>query len=194
MKTSRKNLQPFRNNNQCGFTLIEVLVSMVVLMIGFVALLGVFGMAIATTQTSQQNMIAKQLASEAMESIFTARNTTQLGWSQIDNVSNGGSFEDAQPWYPIQEAGADGIIGTSDDGPKAEVLNEPGADGIMDTADDIAVPLTNYQRNITSSTAKDSSNNPIPSLLEVTVTIQYTTPGFKFPKTYVLTSYISQYR
>ena len=193
MKTSRSTLHSSLNNKQKGFTLIEVLISMVLLTIGFVALLGVFGMAMATTQTSQQNMIAKQLASEAMESIFTARNTTQLGWGQIDNVSNGGSFVDAQPWYPIDQSGADGIVGTNDDGP-AEVLNEPGPDGIMGTADDIAVPLTNYQRKITISTVNDSSGNPIPSLREVTVTIRYTTPGFAFPKTYVLTSYISQYR
>lgn len=194
MKALRRSNYKFQSSGQNGFSLIEVLVSMVILMVGFVSLLGVFGMAIATTQTSQQNMIAKQLASEAMESIFTARNTTQLGWGQIDNVSNGGSFSDAQPWYPIQEAGADGIIGTGDDGPNAEVLNEPGPDGIMGTSDDVTVPLTNYKRNITISTVKDSSGNVIPSLREITVTIQYYVPGFKFPKTYVLTSYISQYR
>lgn len=193
MKNWQRNRNRFLNSSQNGFSLIEVLVSMVVLMIGFIALLGVFAMAISTTKTSQEDLIAKQLASEAMESIFTARNTAQLGWGQIDNTSNGGSFVDDQPWYPIDLPGADGIVGTKDDGP-AEVLNEPGPDGIMGTSDDIAAPLTNFQRNITISTVNDSNNNPIPSLRDVTVTIKYTTPGFKFPKTYVLTSYISQYR
>ena len=39
---------------QRGFTLVEVLISMVVLTIGLVSLLGIFAMAMAKTQGSQQ--------------------------------------------------------------------------------------------------------------------------------------------
>ena len=38
------------------------MISMVILTVGLVSLLGVFGLAMAATQTSQQDMIAKQLA------------------------------------------------------------------------------------------------------------------------------------
>ena len=61
-----------------AFTLMEVLVSMFVLTIGLLSLAAVFSMAMASTQTSQLDMTAKQMASEAMESISTARQTTQL--------------------------------------------------------------------------------------------------------------------
>ena len=52
----------FRSRKQAeeGFSLIEVLISMVILTVGMVSLLGVFGLAMSTTQASQQNMIAKQ--------------------------------------------------------------------------------------------------------------------------------------
>ncbi len=73
---------------QSGFSLIEVMISMVVLTIGLVSLLGVFGLAMASTQTSQQDMIAKQLADEQYESIVTARNTTQINWDQINNIGS----------------------------------------------------------------------------------------------------------
>ena len=112
-----------RNEAQSGFTLVEVMISMVILMVGLVSLLGVFGLAIATTQTTQQDMIAKQLANEAYESIITARNTTQIGWDSVQNVgstncpitgaSTCGIFVVGA--LGIYNAGADGIYGTTDD-------------------------------------------------------------------------------
>ena len=77
-----------RGAAQSGFSLIEVMISMVVLTVGLVSLLGVFGLAMASTQTSQQDMIAKQLADEEYESIVTARNTTQINWDQINNIGS----------------------------------------------------------------------------------------------------------
>src|SRR5690242_4413011 len=85
------NASPKRDR---GFTLIEVLISMFVLTIGLVSLLSVFTVAMASTQSSQQDLIAKQLASEAMESIFTARDTSQLAWANLLNTGNGGIFVD----------------------------------------------------------------------------------------------------
>ena len=61
---------------------------MAVLTVGMVSLLGVFGLAMASTQTSQQDMIAKQLANEALESVITARNTAQITWDDIQNVGS----------------------------------------------------------------------------------------------------------
>ena len=77
-----------RNATESGFSLLEVVISMAILTVGLVSLLGVFGLAMASTQTSQQDMIAKQLANEAMESIVTARNTSQISWDDIQNVGS----------------------------------------------------------------------------------------------------------
>jgi len=41
-----------RKQAESGFSLIEVMVSMVILTVGLVSLLGVFGLAMASTQTS----------------------------------------------------------------------------------------------------------------------------------------------
>ncbi len=178
---------------QKGFTLIEVMISMVIMMVGLVSLLGVFGLAMATTQTSQQNAISKQLANEALEGILTARETANISWPSIANTGAGGIF--LSGFLPIDLPGADGIIGTADDaaaGPQK--LQMPGPDGIFGTADDVFLPLSNYQRQIAISQAVDGSGNPIPTLDIVTITIQYNNPQLKIPQNYVLSTYVSQFR
>jgi type II secretory pathway pseudopilin PulG len=182
-----------RKQTEDGFSLLEVVISMAVLTVGLVSLLGVFGLAMASTQTSQQDMIAKQLANEALESIVTARNTSQVSWAQVQNVASGGIFMDGA--NPIYLAGADGIVGTADDAVAGEqTLIEPGPDGVFGTADDVLIPLTGYQRTILISPVLDSSGNVVPTLRGVNVALQYTTSQAKLPKTYVLSSFISQYR
>ena len=174
--------------------MIEVVISMGVLTIGLVSLLGVFGLAMAATQTSQQDMIAKQLANEALESIVTARNTSQLQWDQVQNVGAGNGIF-VTGLQPINLPGGDGIIGTVDDATAGgQTLTEPGPDGIYGTADDVLLPLTNYQRQVTISQVLDASGNLVTSLRGINVTIQYTTPRLGTTKTYVLSSYISQFR
>ena len=76
-----------RKQAESGFSLIEVMISMVVLTIGLLAVLATLGVTMAATQTSQEDMIARQVASEAMESIFNARNTSQLGFAAINNTT-----------------------------------------------------------------------------------------------------------
>jgi len=188
---------------QGGFTLIECMISMAVLTIGSIGLLGVFGLAVKASQTSQQDMIARQLASEAMESIYTARNTSQVSWAQVNNVSNGGIFVDGL--NAVKCAGADGILDTADDtscltasgatcpNSGVECLTEPGPDGILGTADDVILSLSNYQRQILIAPLLDTSGNPIQTLRQVTVTISYSVPNVSVPKTYALTEYVSAY-
>jgi len=76
------------NRAEGGFSLLEVVISMAILTVGMVSLLGVFGLAMSSTLTSQQDMIAKELANEALESIITARNTSQINWDAIQNVGS----------------------------------------------------------------------------------------------------------
>jgi prepilin-type N-terminal cleavage/methylation domain-containing protein len=176
-----------------GFSLIEVMISMVIMTVGLVSLLGVFGLAMASTQTSLQNSISKQIADEALEGILTARETQTISWGQIANTGNGGVF--LSGYQPVDCAGADGIIGTADDaacGP--QTLTLPGPDGIFGTADDILMPLTNYQRQIAITQALDSSGNPIQTLDSVVITVSYTNPQLKTTQYYVLSTYVSEYR
>jgi len=192
-----------RKEAERGFSLLEVVVSMAVLTVGMVSLLGVFGLAMASTQTSQQDMIAKQLANESYESLITARNTAQMTWDDIQNTgstncpitgaSSCGIFLNGV--QPIYNAGADGIYGTADDAASGEqTLQDPGADGIYQTADDILIPLTGYQRTILFGPVYDAATNVVPSVRAVTITVQYATSQTSQPKSYILNSYISEYQ
>jgi prepilin-type N-terminal cleavage/methylation domain-containing protein len=188
---------------QRGFTLIECMISMLILTIGAVGLLGVFGLAMKANQGSQSDLIARQLASETIEGIYTARNTAEISWSQIQNISNGGIFVDGMG--VVKCAGADGIIGTVDDTscltasgatcPNGGIkcLTEPGPDGLMGTADDVILSLSNYQRQVLIQPLLDINGNSIQTLNLVAVTIQYTTPSSPVAKTYVINEYVSAY-
>jgi prepilin-type N-terminal cleavage/methylation domain-containing protein len=180
-----------------GFTLLEVMFSMVVMTIGLVALLGVMGIAMASTQTSEELAISKRLANEALEGILTARETSQVQWSNIANgncaVGTGctnGIFV-AGP-QTINLPGVDGIIGTSDDaaaGP--QILEQPGASGVWagTCPPDNCTSLTNYTRTIAITPVAGDAN-----LNSVTITVTYTNPQLRTPQNYVLSTYISQYR
>jgi prepilin-type N-terminal cleavage/methylation domain-containing protein len=192
-----------RKQMENGFSLLEVVISMAILTVGMVSLLGVFGLAMASTQTSQQDLIAKQLANEAYESIVTARNTSQMNW---DNIQNVGSINcpntGVSPcgiflagYQPMYYAGADGIFGTADDAAAGEEqLQDPGPDGIFQTADDTFIPLTGYQRQILFSPLYDGSGNLISTLRSITITVQYTSMQSKTQKTYILNSFISEFQ
>jgi prepilin-type N-terminal cleavage/methylation domain-containing protein len=196
------------NRAESGFSLIEVVISMAVLTVGMVSLLGVFGLAMASTQTSQQALIAKQLANEALESVITARNTAQITWDDIQNTgsttciitgaSSCGIFANPstpQAMYSAVTTGTyAGILGTTYDvGQPEQTLQDPGPDGIFGTSDDVTIPLTGYQRSILISPVTDSNNNVVLSLRSVTVTVWYATSQTRQPMTYILNSYISQY-
>ena len=187
IRPTRNTVVSQSDKNQTGFSLIEVLISIVVITIGLVSLLGAFSIAMAATQTARQDMIAKQLAQEAMESVVTARETADATWDQINNVGTTGIF--VAGLQPVNKAGVDGIVGTADDAAAgSEVMHDPGPDGIWKTADDGPdVPLTNFQRSIAIAPTATGD------LRTVTITIQYSTSQTA-TRTYVLAGMISQYR
>jgi len=183
--------------SQSGFTLIEVMFSMVIMVVGLVSLLCVMAIAMASTQTSEQLAVSKRLANEAIESILTARESDEVQWSNIANGNcavgtncNGGIFLPGP--QPIDLPGADGIIGTSDDaaaGPR--ILEQAGPTGIWagTCPPDWCIPLNNYTRTITIAPF-----NGNPTLNFVTITVTYNNPQLKVPQNYVLNTLISQYR
>ena len=76
-------------------------------------MIAVFGTAVGSTQNAQENLIARQKALEAMESIYTARNTQQITFAQIANIASGGIFTSGAT--QLLSAGPDGLVNTADD-------------------------------------------------------------------------------
>ncbi|HUK87167.1 MAG TPA: prepilin-type N-terminal cleavage/methylation domain-containing protein [Terriglobales bacterium] len=180
-----------RGGRQAGFSLLEVMIAIVVLAVGIVSLLGLFTVAVGNMQVAQEDLIARQKAAQALESVFAARDTAQLTYAQIQNVANGGVFLNGP--QPLLQPGPDGIIGTADDvGPPDQIIL-PGPDGLLGTGDDVIVPLSGFTRQIDITQVFLPSGAVDPSLRQITVTISYATPQRGF-RTYQVASYISSYR
>jgi type II secretory pathway pseudopilin PulG len=187
--------------SQKGFTLVETMIAAAVMMVGIMSLAAILASSIAYMSVSEDDYIAQQKASEAVESIFTARDQGQATWSTICNVgsaicSNGIFLTGSMP---LCNPNADGIIGTQDD------FNGAACAGGLVNTDSILVPnaagtfnppvehpLSNFSRTITITNVVDSSGNLIANLREIQVTITYTSGNFK-NRTYTLTSYISNF-
>ena len=185
-----------------GFTLIETMIAMVVMTVGMLAIIAVFGTAIANTQSSQEDLIARQKTLEAMESIYTARNSQQIPFSAIANTASGGNFKSGP--QSLLCAGPDGLVGTADDvactttagatcpngGVECMVL--PGPDGVLGTADDVIMSLSNFKRTITINQVLLPSGAVNQNMVAVTVSVSYTQAGLP-ARTYTANGLISSY-
>jgi type II secretory pathway pseudopilin PulG len=182
---------------QHGFTLMEAMVAAIVLATGLLSVLSLFAYSLSNLQMSQEDLIARAKAKEGLETVFSARDSSQIDFSQINNKANGGIFlDDFAPIY--DPPGADGIANTDDDSNSAnsqiDSIVLPGPDGILGTVDDIRQPLNNFQRRITLSpvflTGTTTVNN---NLRLITVTVKYTVPQYG-TRQYQISAYISKYR
>jgi type II secretory pathway pseudopilin PulG len=185
--------------SDAGFSLLEVLVSMLLLMAGLLGLAQVFLLGMAHASTSSANLVAREKAREAIESVHTARDTRTITWNQIRNATarmcegvdepsgwnaTPGTFIDG-PQVGLRVAGPDGLVNTpGDEDLPLERVRHFGADGIPGTADDWEQELTNYSREIWIC---DHST----SLREIRVTIDYRVGGIT--RQYRLTTFISNY-
>jgi prepilin-type N-terminal cleavage/methylation domain-containing protein len=199
MDAAMKQNRRIRNHGESGFTLIEVMISIAILTVGMLALVGTFAGAVAATASAQEDLIAKQKTTEAVESLYTARNSQQLGFATIANTNSaGGIFK--LGYQPLLAAGPDGLVGTDDDTNYpgcpggVECITLPGPDGILGTSDDVQMTLSNFQRQITITNVLLPDGTPNPNLKQVQVDVQYIKPGMRKPRTYTTITYISSYR
>lgn len=184
-----------RTHHSEGFSTIEVLAAMFVVTIALTSLLALFGYAISTMTLMQDLLIAKQKSRETLESIYTARNTRQITFDMIQNVSSSGIFLDGyQPLKRPNPTGSsgDGLIGTADDG-DIETLRLPGPDGLLNTGDDEVRVLDRFERQIQIDPILYADSTVNPDVRKIMVSIRYSNP-VGGQGTYVVESYISRYR
>jgi prepilin-type N-terminal cleavage/methylation domain-containing protein len=177
----------FMLRKQKGFTLLETVIAMAVLSFGILALASFFTQGMQASYRSQIQFIAQEKAQEALETIFTARDTQMLSFAQINNVSAGGVFLDGP--QPLLAPGPDGLVGTADDdaaNPDAIVVG-PGPDNVLGTADDTTINLNPWMTRTILIQPVQNENN----LNQITITVNYNYEGQAGQ--FQLVCYISSY-
>jgi type II secretory pathway pseudopilin PulG len=113
-----------RPRSEAGFSYIDVMIALVILMVGILALLSGISGAVLQARGQEQQVMAKQYATSAMESIMSVKETdaARLGWDKVGNVgSNPNPAGTPQGIFvtgnvPVEtDAGPDEVIGTADD-------------------------------------------------------------------------------
>jgi hypothetical protein len=176
--------------SEAGFSLVEVMLSLGVLTVGVLGSAAVLTSGMQMLATSPADVIVTQKAAQAVEAVFSARDSHKLTWAQIRNVTgvnhDGGIFLDGP--QPMKLAGADGLVNTADDADEPiETVTLPGKDQILGTADDATVSLTGYTREIKIREVANENGN----LRRIDVTITYQFGSSK--RTYTVTTFISPY-
>ena len=173
-----------------GFTLIETMLSIGILTVGVLGTSAVLATGMQNLSSSPSDVIVTQKANEAIEAVFSARDSHKLTWAQIRNVrgvsgSDGGIFIDGPTKLTLP--GPDGIVNTLDDPSTIETIDLPGHDQILGTSDDQIITLNNFTRQIAIADVANENGN----LRQVTVTITY--QNGPTTRTYTLVSFISSY-
>ena len=192
--------------DQRGFSLIEVVVAMSILLVGLLGLAQVFYLGLVNASTSSSHLIAREKAREAIESVHTARDTRTITWNAIRN-------DNAPACTPIAAAGAQPAVAFTANGGGVflngeQPLRQPGADGLVNTADDAAagpeelpgangrfepgppgggsddVGLTQFWREVAICDVN-------PDLRQIQVTVRYTVGALV--RRYTLMTYISSF-
>jgi prepilin-type N-terminal cleavage/methylation domain-containing protein len=182
--------------SQRGFSLIETAMALGVLAVGLMGAAAILTSGLNLVQSSPFDLIATQKAAEAVESVFSGRDSHVLTWAQIRNVlgvsgTDGGVFIDGP--LPVKLSGADGLFNTADDAAQPiETMVFPGPDQLMNTADDITVSLAGMTRTVTIRDVPGEIDvNGVCDLRSITVIVTY--QAGTMTRTYTLVTYISNY-
>jgi Tfp pilus assembly protein PilV len=183
-----------------GFSLAETVIAIGILTTGVLGAAGVLAAGMQNLSSSPADVVVTQKAAQAVEAVFSARDSHRLTWAQIKNVhgasgSDGGIFLDGP--QPLNLAGADGLVNTADDTTSTascaevcwglETVKLPGKDQMLGTSDDTTITLTQFTREIL---IRDVSNEN-GELRSIVVTIKY--QNGPTVRTYTLTTFISAY-
>jgi len=168
--------------NERGFSYIDVMIALVILMVGILASTAALTANLVRSYETEKQVIAKQVALSTIESIFSARDIARTGavsgWNSIGNVgSNPDSSGTPQGVFltdfrPIREdLGWDGVAGTVDDacagGGACQVAGRP------DNTSDVVI---GFERRIVITDLQDSERPSPPhpiSRRRIDVTVRY---------------------
>lgn len=126
-----------KHRSDAGFSYIDVMIALVILMVGVLALLSGITASIVQTQSQEQQLLAKQIVTTTMESIMSVKETdpNRLGWAAVGNVGT-----NPHPITGVNQGVF--VVGFQ------PVLTDAGADEVIGTADDTGTPVPGVQRQI----------------------------------------------
>lgn len=114
-----------QNSNEKGFSYIDVMIAIVIMMVGVLAMVGALTANLMRSYEGERRIVAKQMALSTLESIIAAKEIERPGildgWESIKNKvasppagTINGIF--LTGWCPVrEEMGYDGVAGTIDD-------------------------------------------------------------------------------
>ncbi|MCS6885495.1 MAG: prepilin-type N-terminal cleavage/methylation domain-containing protein [Acidobacteriota bacterium] len=190
------------NTKQKGFSLVEVLIAMMIVMVGLLALSGALLIGITLPGRARKQEIAKYMAMAIMESIIAAKESPREGFPNFQSLSNtaGGRFDNGN-FHPMFTAGPDGVYGTCDDGSTTfncsgggvpagssvvRLSADPGSDGQYDSnlyatsppPNDLIMVLSDFTRRVTiTDTTETFGSETRVVAKDVTVEVRYGTPS-----------------
>lgn len=163
-QTLMLNRKAFRRTSQAAFasqagvTILEMVISMLVVTVGLLAVAAAIGYAMTVSNKGRNVSNTKLLVVSMLEQVETLRNTQQLTFGQIANegaVDNTGAARDFLGFPPAFR----------------RVTTEPGPDGIFGTLDDPAASATGaFTRQVLITSLN-------PNLKRIQVTLRYPDAG-----------------
>jgi type II secretory pathway component PulJ len=168
-------------SDQRGFGLIEALIGLMLLSVGLLGIGGAFAQGMRALSGSNYDIVAREKAVEAVESVFSSRDTQTITWAEIRNEqgetgTDNGVFMDGP--HPLRLPGADGLVNTRDDDSELESVEQQTESGT------IRKPLNGFTRQIEITTVSQQ-------LRQIKVTVRYAIGEEE--RKYVVTTYISSY-
>lgn len=157
------------HNSEDGFSYIDVMIAIVILMVGCLALAAAITGAVVTARGGEAQLNAKQLATSSLESILSARDispvvtgTTRFGWNNLGMTDGSLTAGANEPPKGLFEPG------------KRTVSELPGADNLIGTGDDAGNTLAGVQREIKITNVSDDGQ-----ARHIEVTIYYRVGGLE---------------
>lgn len=148
-----------KDRSSAGFSYIDVMIAIVILMVGILALLSAITTSVIQSRGQAEQLAAKQVATTTIESIMSVKETDaiRMGWPKVGNIGSN-----------LDGLGVpQGIFLTGQNG----VLVNPGPDEVVGTLDDTGALMPGFQREIIITDICDperpSYNCPTPGTLPV---------------------------
>lgn len=170
-----------QKRNEKGFSYIDVMIAIVIMMVGVLALVGALTANLMRSFEAERRIIAKQMALSTIESIMAAKEIDRPGildgWESIKNAvasppvgTINGIF--LTGWCPIrEEMGYDGVAGTIDD-----ACSGTGSCVVSGRPANTSPIIAGYQRQIVITDVDDPERPSPPNAItrrRVDVTVRF---------------------